>query len=69
MKFRARVGLTVKATRSDAVSAKLTVKGRYHMKSPTTPGQANSGEKAAKVVSVENRIAEPTCLVARSVAR
>ena len=38
---------------SDALSATITVMGRYFMNSPTTPGQNRSGAKTARVVAVE----------------
>jgi hypothetical protein len=46
------VGVKNSATTSDAESVAMSVIGMYFMNWPTTPGQNNSGEKAAMRVSV-----------------
>ena len=38
---------------SEALSATMTVMGRYFMNSPTTPGQNRSGANTVRVVRVE----------------
>ena len=43
----------IKATISDAVNIQITVKGRYFINSPITPGQKIRGAKAINVVTVE----------------